>query len=132
MGTQNPFGDLAPDDSPDRHALSTSARIIGASCGAFVFCFVAILISLPFNKGVNDQQMEAYFWIASLACGAIGGFAFPRLGHFLTCAFILLINIMLSLAIGRNFGEQLALFGIFTFTEMLFVMSRRILKNQNS
>ena len=132
METQPSFDDIVPQDCSERHPPSTSARIIGASCGAFVFCFVAILISLPFNKGVEEQEVATYFWIGSLSCGALGGFAFPRVGHFLAYAFILFINIMLSFTIGRNIGEQAALFGTFAFSEVLFFLSREVLKKNDS
>ena len=57
--------------------------------------------------------------------GAVGGFLFPRVGHFLGYSFLVFVNLMLSLTIGRNPKEQITLFVIFAFIELLFFMSRR-------
>jgi len=132
METQHSFENTNSQDYPDRQPPSTAARIIGASCGAFAFFFIAILISLPFNKGVVEQEAASHYWIASLFCGAIGGFFFPRIGHFLAYTFILFINFMLSITIGRNIGEQAALFATFTFSEVLFFLSRQVLNSNDS
>ncbi len=132
MDTQSSTDDIVTQDCPGKHPPSVSARIIGASCGAFVLCFIAILISLPFNKRVDDQEFATLFWIGALFCGAIGGFAFPRVGHFLAYVFIMFINVMLSLTIGRNIGEQASLFAIFTLSEVIFFMSKEVLRDNQS
>jgi len=131
MARQHSFDDFALRSCPDfpiRHPPSIFARIIGSSCGAFVLCFLSILFSLPFLKGVDDQEVATLFWMGSLFCGAIGGFSFPRVSHFLAYAFILFINIMLVLMIGRNIGEQMTLFCAFALSEMIFFMSRDVMR----
>lgn len=104
-------------------------RVIGASCGAFVFCFVAILLSLPMLLRIG-QVAASVIWLAGLVFGAVGGAVFPRLGHFLAYAFVIFVNIMVSLTIGRNLQEQISLFGIFTLVELVFFMSHCLAKQK--
>jgi len=113
-------------------APSPALRIIGACCGAFVFCFVAILIAFMQMARIGEHA-ATLFWVSALICGALGGFAFPRVGHFLGYAFLVFVNVMLSLTIGQNPGDQIKLFAIFAFIEFVFFMSRRLWKtNQPS
>ncbi len=102
-------------------------RVVGASCGAFVGCFGAILLSLPILLQFG-QAVASLVWLGGLILGAFGGAMFPRLGHFLGYAFIIFLNIMLSLTIGRNPKEQAALFGIFLFVELVFLMTHLLTK----
>ena len=106
--------------------INPALRVIGAACGAFVFCFVAMLISFFQIQRIGLPGANV-LGIAALVCGAIGGFAFPKVGHFLGYGFLMLINLMLVLTIGRNPREQLTLFAIFAFIECLFFMSRRLI-----
>lgn len=132
MDPHAPSSHIDGQDCSEKYLPSASARIIGASCGAFVFCFVAILITHSFNQGVNGQKIANFIWIGALFCGAIGGFAFPRVGHFLAYTFVFFINIILSITIGRNLGEQIGLFATLIVGEIVFLQSKGILRDHKT
>ncbi len=128
----------APDDDPfetsDRFeqlkfrspvSPSPLLRVIGAICGGFVFCFLSILLSLPVLAKIGLFAANVSWGIA-LLLGVIGGFVFPSVGQFLAYAFLIFMNVMLSFAIGRNIREQILLFAIFAFVEILFFAARLI------
>lgn len=122
-------------DPQNRHdraippAPNPALRVIGACCGAFFFCFLALLISFFQIHRIGEQGANIFALVA-LICGAIGGFAFPRVGHLLGYGFLVFINLMLALTIGRNLGERLTLFAIFAFIEIVFFMSRRFISRE--
>ncbi len=102
---------------------SLVTRVIGASGGAFVLCFISILASAAMNcAGVAATIV----WVASLIFGAVGGFVFPRVGHFSAYGFVLFINFMLSINIGGNQREQVQLFALFALVEWIFFLARRV------
>ena len=118
--------DAERDDSISAKTRSPNPAmlVIGACCGAFVFGFVAIIIAYTQMQRIGEQA-ATIFWVSALFCGALGGFFFPRVGHFLGYCFLVFINLMLALTIGKSFGDQMTLFAIFAFIEYLFFMSRR-------
>ncbi|MEC8557411.1 MAG: hypothetical protein VXZ82_20605 [Planctomycetota bacterium] len=97
------------------------SRIIGAICGAFVVCFISILASVAMQIAGTTATL---MWAVALIFGAIVGCAFPRIGQISAYGFVICMNIMLSVTIGRNIGEQIQLFTIFTFVELIFLMAK--------
>lgn len=71
---------------------------------------------------------QSFLLAGAAIMGATGGIVFPRAGHFLGYAFLVFINVSLSLTIGRNFWEQMLLFAIFSFIELVFFLSRRAVR----
>ena len=128
MALKQPFERIDFDEHSGKLKTSCAARIIGASCGAFLFCFASILITDSFGNGIEGLQAATYFWIGSLICGAAAGFFFPRVSHFLVHGFTSFIMILMAIMVGRSIGEQLALLGTFTFTEMIFLMSTELFR----
>jgi hypothetical protein len=108
----------------ESRAVNPAWRLIGACCGAFFLCFVALLFSFfqIDRLGIPGATMLGY---GALIGGAVGGFLFPRVGHFLGYGFLVFVNLMLALTIGQNPKQQITLFVIFAFIEILFFMSRR-------
>ncbi len=107
-----------------------AARIIGAACGAFVFAFVAIMASVMWMNVLGPRN-ATLFWGSALVIGAVGGFKFPRIGHFLCYGFIVYMNVMLSMVIGRNAREQVTLFLLFGVLEIYLYMARRVIRNRS-
>lgn len=123
IGPKDPFEpSLATPTGP-----TPVVRAIGASCGAFFFCFVAILVSLPLLLKIG-QVAASIFWLIALVLGAIGGATFPRVGQFLAYTFVIFMNVTLSFTIGRNLQEQALLFGIFVLVEFAFFMTHCVAK----
>lgn len=110
---------------------NAAGRVIGASCGAFVLGFISIFISAT-QLPAADGKTHALFWGSSLACGAVGGYWFPRFGHFLAYVFLFFMNVTLSLTIGRNVREQVLLFAIFAFVEGIFLLSKAVMKQRDT
>ena len=122
---------LNEPEAPDAFAESAQTpspirRLIGASCGGFVFCFVALLISFMEMQRIGPQRVPA-FCIGALVLGTAGGFLFPRTGHLIGYCFLVFVNLMLSSVIGENLSDQILLFGIFSFIELVFFMSRKVI-----
>ena len=124
--------DFGQQDPPRIPTPTASSRVIGAAGGGFVLCFVAILCSLPFLDKVDALEVGTIIWIGAMVLGAVGGAIFPQVGHFAAYAFVLFLNAVLSLTIGRNAGEQIKLFGIFAFLEVVFFMTRTVMRNTQS
>jgi hypothetical protein len=133
--SRDPFESIdgagGPSDVVMKGPTAAVVRVIGASCGAFVFCFLAILATLPLLLKIGEVA-TSILWLVALALGAIGGAAFPRVGHFLAYTFIIFLNVMLCFTIGRNVEEQVWLFGIFALTELIFFMSHCLAKKRDA
>lgn len=117
MNFDNAYDSISDVETP-RHV-----RIVGASCGAFLFCFATIQLTVALQW---FDERAAILDFTGFVIGAITGYYGPRLAFVLAYGFVFFLNAMISSVIGGNDVERIQVFAFLTFIEVVFWMTKRV------